>query len=100
MSRYLLTIRGEIVHIEFTRIHDSRRIHSFHTGKKPNFFQVQGAMGCKVIWTEYVYIWDIKRAEWEWMNNPSPTWFKLCGTEQVPLKPLASWKAEREETAE
>jgi hypothetical protein len=31
-------------------------------------------------WTEWVYVWDVANQEWLYANNPSPTWFKCCGT--------------------
>jgi hypothetical protein len=42
-------------------------------------------------WTEWVYIWDIAQQAWFYTNNPSPTWFKTCGSAQLPLRPLESW---------
>ena len=47
MNRYDLAIRGEQVHLEFTRINDSRRLHPHFTQKRPNLFGVQCAMQCR-----------------------------------------------------
>ena len=33
-------------------------------------------------WTEYCYIFRVSDGKWYWTNNPSPTWFKLCGSAQ------------------
>lgn len=45
-------------------------------------------------WTEWIYFYDVGTAVWSFMNNPSPTWFKCCGTSQLPLRPLTEWQAE------
>lgn len=37
-------------------------------------------------WTEWVYLW--KEGKWYFTNNPSPTWFKCCGTQQRMLDVL------------
>lgn len=36
----------------------------------------------KESWTEWVYIWDVAKQVWTYTNNPSPTWFKLCGPQR------------------
>lgn len=33
-------------------------------------------------WGEYVYTFRVVDGKWYWTNNPSPTWFKLCGSTQ------------------
>ena len=39
-------------------------------------------------WTEYCYIFRVADGKWYWTNNPSPTWFKACGEQQLPIKLL------------
>lgn len=39
-------------------------------------------------WTEWCYIFVVSEGKWYFTNNPSPTWFKCCGTEQMPLSLL------------
>ncbi len=48
-------------------------------------------------WTEWVYIFR-PDGKWYYTNNPSPTWFKLCGAQmaETELTPKA-WEAENEE---
>lgn len=41
-------------------------------------------------WTEWVYFWDGRK--WTYTNNPSPTWFKCCGTKPLPVLSLKDWK--------
>jgi len=41
-------------------------------------------------WTEWVYVYRVADDKWYYMNNPSPTWFKCCGTNQLPLQPLTA----------
>ena len=36
----------------------------------------------KEAWTEWVYVWKVADGKWYFTNNPSPTWFKCCGTTQ------------------
>lgn len=41
---------------------------------------------CKMLeeaWTEWVYLYRMEDGKWYYTNNPSPTWFKCCGTEQM-----------------
>jgi len=33
-------------------------------------------------WIEWVYVWNERQRKWYFTNNPSPVWFKCCGTEQ------------------
>ena len=47
MNRYSLEVRGETVHLTFTRINDSRRLESCGSDKRPNLFGVRAAMLCK-----------------------------------------------------
>jgi hypothetical protein len=42
----------------------------------------------KESWTEYCYIFVVADGKWYWTNNPSPTWFKACGEEQLPIELL------------
>jgi hypothetical protein len=39
-------------------------------------------------WTEWVYLYVVAEKKWYFTNNPSPTWFKCCGKEQMPLSEL------------
>lgn len=50
-----------------------------------------GAM-LKEAWTEWVYVFDLKDGQWYYTNNPSPTWFKCCGTSQRELSLLTDWE--------
>lgn len=43
-------------------------------------------------WTEWVYVWDVTTRSWYYTNNPSPTWFKCCGTEQRTIDRLEHWQ--------
>jgi len=51
-------------------------------------------------WTEYVYIWRELERRWYWMNNPSPVWFKTCGTTQLPLALLEEYRSGEGQGAE
>jgi hypothetical protein len=42
----------------------------------------------KESWTEYCYIFRVADGKWYWTNNPSPTWFKACGAQQLPIELL------------
>ncbi len=42
----------------------------------------------KQAWTEWVYIYRVTDGKWYFTNNPSPTWFKCCGTEQRATQEL------------
>lgn len=44
-------------------------------------------------WTEWVYFFRVADGKWYYTNNPSPTWFKCCGTEQRETEELtpAAW---------
>ena len=33
-------------------------------------------------WTEWVYLYRVAEGRWYFTNNPSPTWFKCCGSKQ------------------
>lgn len=33
-------------------------------------------------WSEWVYVFRVADGKWYFTNNPSPTWFKLCGRKQ------------------
>lgn len=52
----------------------------------------------KKSWTEWVYIYHIEDGKWYYTNNPSPTWFKCCGTEQKETSLLTpeAWEDEEE----
>ena len=52
----------------------------------------------KESWTEWVYVWKVREGKWYYTNNPSPTWFKLCG-KQREMEELTP-KAWAEATAE
>lgn len=39
-------------------------------------------------WTEWVYVFRAAEGKWYYTNNPTPTWFKNCGTEQRMLEEL------------
>ncbi len=42
----------------------------------------------KEAWTEWVYVFRMADGKWYFTNNPSPTWFKCCGTEQRTTEEL------------
>jgi hypothetical protein len=39
-------------------------------------------------WTEWVYLYRVEDGKWYYTNNPSPTWFKCCGAEQMQTSRL------------
>jgi hypothetical protein len=39
-------------------------------------------------WTEWVYIFQVADGKWHVTNNPSPTWFKCCGSSQRAAEEL------------
>jgi len=39
-------------------------------------------------WTEWVYTFRLADRKWYYTNNPSPTWFKCCGREQLETTEL------------
>jgi len=46
---------------------------------------------CKMLeeaWTEWVYMYRLNDRLWYYTNNPSPTWFMSCGTEQMQTSRL------------
>ena len=47
MNRYSLEVRGQAVHLTFTRVNDSRRLDKYDGHKKPNLFGVRAAMLCQ-----------------------------------------------------
>lgn len=49
-------------------------------------------------WTEWVYFFRVADGKWYYTNNPSPTWFKCCGTQQMETALLtpAAWEKEEE----
>lgn len=50
-------------------------------------------------WTEWVYIYRVETGKWYYTNNPSPTWFKTCDTEQAQTCELTPAAWEKEKTA-
>ena len=46
MNKYSLEVRGETVHLTFTRINDSRRLEGHCGNKRPNLFGISAAMLC------------------------------------------------------
>jgi hypothetical protein len=42
----------------------------------------------KDAWTEWVYLFKVADGKWYYTNNPSPTWFKCCGSEQRTTEEL------------
>ncbi len=46
MNKYSLEVRGQAVHLTFTRINDSRRLKDYYLHKNPNLFGVRAAMLC------------------------------------------------------
>lgn len=50
-------------------------------------------------WTEWVYVWLVSEQQWYYTNNPSPTWFKLCGKDQAAMNLLSDWEKHEAETA-
>ena len=48
MNKYSLEVRGQTVHLTFTRINDSRRLEHYYGCKKPNLFGVRAVMLCQV----------------------------------------------------
>lgn len=51
-------------------------------------------------WTEWVYYFRVADGKWYYCNNPSPTWFKCCGREQMATAELTpdAWKEDEEKT--
>ena len=47
MNKYSLEVRGETVHLTFTRVNDSRRLGSSNSHKNPNLFGISAAMLCE-----------------------------------------------------
>lgn len=47
-------------------------------------------------WTEWLYLYRVEDGKWYYTNNPSPTWFKCCGTEKMQTSLLTPkiWQSE------
>jgi hypothetical protein len=59
--------------------------------KKQHFRNAQALAGMlKDSWTEWVYVFRVKDGKWYYTNNPSPTWFKLCGKDQKETAELTA----------
>lgn len=59
-------------------------------GTKVQHFKSGEEMAASVeeSWTEWVYVFRASEGKWYYTNNPTPTWFKNCGTEQRMLEEL------------
>lgn len=52
----------------------------------------------KKAWTEWLYVFVLSEGKWYFTNNPSPTWFKGCGSKQREMERLENWKQALETT--
>lgn len=72
------------------------------TGTKANHYANADELGLMLSdsWTEWVYTYRVADHRWYYTNNPSPTWFKLCGTKQLETSLLteAAWKPKEIDT--
>ena len=69
MNRYSLEVRGQAVHLTFTRINDSRRLEHYYGCKKPNLFGIRAAMLCH---TEIPGVLSPKWQEYDYRRRGNP----------------------------
>lgn len=68
------------------------------TGTEPHHYDTAEELSAMLekAWTEWVYTFRVADGKWYFTNNPSPTWFKLCGTDQRETAELTMEAIERD----